>query len=75
MPFIRAALLTSALFAVPHLLEGNGSLLWIGGMDTFVLSLALCYLREKTGSLWAPVALHMLKNGVAYLALFVFVSN
>lgn len=70
--WIWAALLTSALFAVPHLLESgqSGSLLWIAGIDTFTLSLVLCYLRETTDSLWAGIMLHMLKNGVAFASLF-----
>ncbi|HEY4160958.1 MAG TPA: type II CAAX endopeptidase family protein [Candidatus Saccharimonadales bacterium] len=68
-----AALLTSALFAVPHLLESgqSGSLLWVAGIDTFTLSLVLCYLREKTDSLWPGILLHALKNGIAFAALYV----
>jgi len=67
-----AALLTSVLFAVPHLLESgqSGSLLWVAGIDTFTLSLVLCYLREKTDSLWPGILLHALKNGIAFVALY-----
>ena len=69
--FIYAAIITSALFAVPHLLEGqSGGTLWIAGLDTFVLSMVLCYLREKTKSLWPGIMLHALKNGLAFAALF-----
>ncbi len=75
LPFVWSTLIVSALFAIPHLLEGDGKLLWIGGLDTFILSLGLCTLRERTGSLWSGVFLHMLKNGVAYLYLFIFVSK
>jgi len=71
MKTIWAVLLTSALFAIAHLGEGgSGGLLWIGALDTFVLSLALIYLREKTGSLWASITLHAIKNGIAYVSLF-----
>jgi membrane protease YdiL (CAAX protease family) len=73
--FIWAALITSVLFAVPHLLQGGDSLLWVGAIDTFVLSLVLCYLRERTRSLWAGMVLHMLKNGLAFLFLFVFAAK
>lgn len=68
---IWAVLLTSALFAAAHLSEGGSSgLLWIGALDTFVLSLVLIYLREKTGGLWASITLHAIKNGIAFVTLF-----
>lgn len=67
------ALITSVLFALPHLLGGRvgEGLLWVAGLDTFILSLVLCYLREKTGRLWAGVGLHALKNGLAFWVLFI----
>lgn len=73
--FFWAALWTSILFAIPHSFEGtkSGSILWIAGVDTLVLSFVLCYLREKTGSLWASIILHMTKNCIAFLSLFVFI--
>lgn len=73
MRLIPAALLTSALFAAAHLPEGGAAgPLYVAALDTFVLSLILIYLREKTGSLWASITLHAFKNGVAFMALFVF---
>jgi membrane protease YdiL (CAAX protease family) len=73
MPLIAAAIVTSAMFAGAHLPEGGAAgPLYIAALDTFVLSLVLIYLREKTGSLWASITLHACKNGVAFLALFVF---
>lgn len=74
LPFVWATLATSLLFAVPHLLESSSGPLWIAGIDTLVLSIVLCYLREKTQALWAAIAVHMLKNGLAFLYLYVFVS-
>ena len=72
LPTLSAVLLTSALFAAAHLQEGGSAgLLWIGALDTFVLSLVLIYLREKTGSLWASITLHAIKNGVAFISLFI----
>ncbi len=66
-----AVLLTSILFAVGHLQFGSGAPpLWIAAIDTFVLSFVLCVLREKTGSIWAGVGVHMLKNFIAFAALF-----
>lgn len=68
-----AALITSVLFAIAHLQLGSDApLLWIAALDTFILSLVLIYLRDLTGSLWASIGLHALKNGIAFLALFVF---
>ncbi len=73
MPLIAAVIVTSALFAGAHLPEGGAAgPLYIAALDTFVLSLVLIYLREKTGSLWSSITLHAVKNGVAFLALFVF---
>ena len=73
LPTIWAVLITSALFGMAHLEPGSDApLLWVAAIDTFTLSLVLIYLREKTGSLHAPIGLHMLKNGVAFLSLFVF---
>ena len=71
LPTAAAVIVTSAIFASAHLPEGGGGgLLWIAAVDTFILSLVLIYLREKTGALWASMTLHALKNGVAFVALF-----
>jgi membrane protease YdiL (CAAX protease family) len=67
-----AVIITSLLFAAGHLQFGSGApLLWVAALDTFVLSLFLIYLRVKTGSLWASILLHSLKNSLAFLYLFV----
>ncbi|HSE61772.1 MAG TPA: type II CAAX endopeptidase family protein [Candidatus Saccharimonadales bacterium] len=63
--FLITALTVSVLFAVAH---GQLSV----GIDVFALSLVLCYLREKTDSLWPGILLHGLKNAVAFLLLFVY---
>lgn len=63
--FIPATIITSFLFALAHLPAGQGGPLWVGAIDTFVLSVVLCYLREKTGSLWPAILVHAMKNGVA----------
>jgi membrane protease YdiL (CAAX protease family) len=71
-----AALITSLLFASAHLPEGGAAgPLYIAAIDTFVLSLVLIYLREKTGSLWASITLHAIKNGIAFVALFVVTAR
>lgn len=62
-----AAVVTSALFGLAHLEFGSGTgLVWAAGVDTFVLSLVLCYLRETSGALYAGMLVHMLNNLVAF---------
>lgn len=62
---IVATLLTSALFGAVHLQ-------WNVAVDTFILSLAMCGLREITGSIWAGTLVHMLKNGLAFFLIFIY---
>lgn len=63
-PVWVAILLTAGLFAVAH---GQFNV----GLDTFALGVVLCLLRIYSGSLWASILLHMLKNGIAFYFLFV----
>ncbi len=66
-----AAIVVSLLFSAAHLQFGTGNaLLWVAALDTFILSLVLVYLREKTGTIWAGVGVHALKNLLAFLILF-----
>lgn len=67
---IIAAIITSLLFALPHLFESNSGILWIAGCDTFILSMVLVYVREKTDKLWASMLIHALKNLVAFASLY-----
>ncbi len=68
-----AIIITSAIFAIAHLQFGSGApLLWSAAIDTFILSVILIYVREKTGALWASIGLHMIKNGLAFCTLFLF---
>ena len=70
---VVAALITSVLFAIPHSWQStDGTTLWNAAIDTFSLSLVLCYLREKTGALWAGMGVHAIKNAIAFAALFIF---
>lgn len=64
IPAVAATLATSLLFAVAH---GQLNV----GVDVFVLSLILCTLRSITGSIWAGVLVHVIKNGLAYYFMFV----
>ncbi|RYX78358.1 CPBP family intramembrane metalloprotease [bacterium] len=64
VPIWIAAIVTSIVFGAIH---GQ----WNVAVDVFALSLILCSLREITGSIWAGVLLHMLKNGIAFYFLFI----
>lgn len=64
VPVWIAVVATSLLFASIH-----GA--WNLAIDTFALSIILCLLRLSTGSLWAPILLHMTKNGIAFYVLFI----
>lgn len=68
--FVVAGLVTSALFGAAHLLTGTDSILWAAGVDTFILSLVLVYLRERTGALYAPIMVHGLNNILAFSVYF-----
>lgn len=74
LPKVWAIVGTSLLFAIAHLqFGGDAPLLWVAAIDTFVLSVVLIHLKERTGGrLWAPLGLHALKNGIAFLSIFVF---
>lgn len=63
MPWWLGGLITSALFGFVH---GQ----WNVGVDVFVMSMVACYLRERTGAIWAGIGLHMIKNSIAYYILF-----
>ncbi|HET7059761.1 MAG TPA: CPBP family intramembrane glutamic endopeptidase [Candidatus Saccharimonadales bacterium] len=72
LPTLAAVLGTSLIFAAAHLPEGGAAgPLYIAALDTFILSLVLIYLREKTGGLWASITLHAIKNGIAFVSLFI----
>ena len=68
---IIAILLTSILFAAPHMMQSSEGVLWVAGLDTFLLSLVLCTLRIRTGTIWASVLVHGIKNSLAFVALFI----
>ncbi|MBQ9017503.1 CPBP family intramembrane metalloprotease [Candidatus Saccharibacteria bacterium] len=57
-------ILTSLLFAVMHFQ-------WNVGVNVFALSVVLCVLREITGTIYAGILTHMIKNGVAFYLLYV----
>jgi membrane protease YdiL (CAAX protease family) len=69
--FVSSAIVTSILFGAAHLPTGVGpGLLWIAGLQTFILSLVLVYMREKSGALYAGMLLHALNNVIAFFVHF-----
>ena len=64
IPAIPAMIVVSLLFGIVH---GQ----WNVGVTVFVMSIAMCTMREITGTIWGGILIHMLKNGIAFYMLFV----
>lgn len=65
LPFWAAALIVSILFGIVHMQLNVG-------LDVFALSMVLCYLTEKSKSLWPAIMLHAIKNSVAFYMLYLY---
>ena len=61
---VVSILVTSLLFGIMHFQ-------WNVGVNVFALSVVLCGLREITGTIYAGILTHMIKNGVAFYLLYV----
>lgn len=61
---IYAALIVSAIFGAMH---GQ----WNVSIDTFVLSCVMIYSMQQRKSLWVTITMHVLKNSIAFYALFI----
>ncbi len=64
MGVVGAILITSALFGLLHFQ-------WNVSVNVFALSVVACVLREVTGTIYAGILTHMIKNGVAFYLLYV----
>ena len=64
IPKVAAIVTTSLLFGLVHMQ-------WNVGVNVFAMSVVLCALREVTGTIYAGILTHMIKNGVAFYLLFV----
>ena len=60
---ITSILIVSILFGFLH---GQ----WNVGVDVFALSVVACLMRETTGTIYAGIILHILKNTIAFYFLF-----
>jgi membrane protease YdiL (CAAX protease family) len=71
LSFVWAMLITSALFGLAHLEFGREApLVWVAAVHTFILSMVLVYVRERTGALYAAILIHLLNNAVAFAVNF-----
>ena len=61
---VTSILIISVLFGFLH---GQ----WNVGVDVFALSVVACLMRETTGTIYAGIILHMLKNAIAFYLLFI----
>jgi len=61
---IAASLITSLIFALMH---GQ----WNVGINVFIMSLTLCAMREITGTIYSGIILHMIKNSIAFVIIFI----
>ncbi len=61
---VISSLLVSVLFGLVHLQ-------WNVWVNVFALSIVLCALREITGTIYSGIVLHMIKNGVAFVLLYI----
>ena len=66
-----SVIITSLTFGLAHLAIGSENLQWNVVLDTFVLSIFSCLLREYTGAVWDSVVLHAIKNSLAFYLLFI----
>ncbi len=62
MPVGWAIIVSSLLFAASHVDPGSFAVL-------FIIGLALAALRWRTRSIWPPILLHMLNNGISALTI------
>jgi uncharacterized protein len=66
-PVLGAALIDGLLFGIIHFdFSGADALLIVPPLA--LLGFAFCLLYERTGTLFAPIALHSLNNSIAYAA-------
>ena len=67
-PVWLSVLFVSAVFGFVH---GQ----WNLAVDVFILGVVAALLREKTGTIWTGVVIHMMKNAVAFYLVFVMMMG
>jgi hypothetical protein len=66
LPFVLAALIPSLIWGLFHY---TGPDSWGVVLQLSIFGLWLCWLYERTGSLWPPVVLHVANNAIAFAIL------
>lgn len=66
LSLVLSALLVSVVFGILH---GQ----WNVGVNVFAMSLALCALREITGTIYSGIILHVIKNAVAFVIIYIMI--
>lgn len=61
---VISSLVVSCIFGLVHFQ-------WNVAVNVFAMSLVLCVLREITGTIYAGIVTHMIKNGVAFWLLYI----
>ena len=64
LSLILSVFLVSVLFGILH---GQ----WNVGVNVFAMSIVLCALREVTGTIYSGILLHMLKNTIAFVLVYI----
>ncbi|MBR5389560.1 CPBP family intramembrane metalloprotease [Candidatus Saccharibacteria bacterium] len=64
LSLILSIFLVSVLFGILH---GQ----WNVGVNVFAMSVVLCALREVTGTIYSGILLHMLKNTIAFVLVYI----
>lgn len=64
MPWWLTTIVVSVLFGIAH---GQ----WNVAVDVFALSLVMCTLRQISGTIWAGIIVHSIKNCIAFVGTFV----
>ena len=59
-----ATFITSLAFGIMH---GQ----WNVGVNVFAMSIVLCFMREITGSIYAGIILHIIKNTIAFYLVYI----
>jgi membrane protease YdiL (CAAX protease family) len=75
---VLGVIFVAIIFGLMHLIgftDQGVVLQWGAAADTFSLGIIVGVLRLITGSIWAGVILHALKNGIAYYFLFIAVAS
>ena len=67
---LRAKMEAPIAIVIVSLLFGIMHFQWNVGVNVFALSVVLCALREITGTIYAGILTHMIKNGVAFYLLY-----